>query len=524
MTEPHTAPRPDAGARPPGAAFRTTLFALLFALAAMAFVHTLTYQPDADFSCDGPYHVGMADLLPQAALGKTFPWTRLSIWREVFYDKELGFHILLLSVRRWAGMFGYTGSPPFLLETFFLVTLWLGVFWWCLARLGVSRPALFLPAVLLLSPLFTDRINLVRPHVIAIALLLVVAALLCRPPARGGRLPWLFGLGFALAYFHSNPHFILLPTGLYALLRLRDDRWHALTVPAVAVAGVGAGLLIHPQFPNTFLLWKIQCIDVPLHFLHGSASDLSSPAEIFAPSFACLATNGLVFLPPLVVIVMLQRRRAWRDVGLPLQFFLLLSIVACVGFVLSKRAIEYAWPFSVILAALAYEEWTRQRSARFHVAVFAGVLALCLAFLPLQLRQFGAPRLPMPRPFAAWARANLPQGTYIANLYWEDFPRLFYTAPDYVYSCGLDSMFGYAAEGERYVRIDALCRGTAEFPAPGELKELLGTDLVFLYCNHAHTARRMAERGYSLAYQGLDGWVFNLAAPLVDHRLNPAAP
>jgi hypothetical protein len=190
-----------------------------------------------------------------------------------------------------------------------------------------------------------------------------------------------------------------------------------------------------------------------------------------------------------------------------------------VGFVLSKRAIEYAWPFSVILAALTYEDWTVRRSARFHAAVFAAVLATCLAMLPLQLRQFGAPRPPMPYQFAAWARANLPPATYIANLFWEDFPRLFYVAPDYRYACGLDAMFGYAAEGERYVRIDALCRGTAEFPAPDELKALLGTDLVFLACNHAHTARRMAGRGYALAYQGLDGWVFNLAAPLVDHRL-----
>lgn len=503
-----------------------TVGAVAFVLLVLGLLHAWTTQPDGSLSNDAPYHIAMADLFGQAALGRTFPWTQRSIWRDHFYDKELGFHFLLMVVRRWAGLFGYRGdAPPFLLEDFSLIAAWLAVFLWALWRVGIRQPYVFVPLAVLAVPLFTYRLNLIRPHVLSSALMVATAVLLC--PARRGepslfrtRFMPFFALGILFAYCYSNPHFVLVPTVLYAVVFVRAQGRSALLPAVGALAGVLAGFVVHPQFPNTFIIWKIQCVDVVWQALTGAVSDLTTAVEVGRPTRRMLAENGILFLMAAIgagSAVWEWRRGTLSEAG---RLFALLAVLTACGVVLSQRVIEYAVPFTVMAVALAYDARFGTRGTVFHARAFVAVILVCLALLPLQRRYFSEePHVPMPRQFAEWCRVRLPPGTCIANLFWDDFPRLFFTAPEYRYTYAMDPMFGYAADPVNYPRLEAMCAGKIDFPPGPELQRLLGARLVYVSPGCASTARRMAAARYALPYQGLDGWCFDLEAPPVDHSV-----
>lgn len=503
-------------ALPRGAELRLLLVSAAACFAVLAFIHYWAWCPDADLSFDAPYHVTMADLFGEAAVGKTFPWTQLSVWRTQFYDKELAFHALLLAIRRWGALFGYSGgSPPFVFETAVLVALWTCVFCLVASRAGARRLHLLLPLVLLACPFFTFRLNLVRPHVLSIMLMLTTAGCLVSPMSSRKRLGFLYLLGIAFSYGHSNPHFILIPAGCYTLIHLKQHRLRACIPCAVAVAGVLTGLIVHPQFPNTFVIWKLQCVDVVLQVLRGSLA-LSSPAELRPPTWAHFSQNAAIFLMLAGACVGWWQRRPKTPQSASL--FLLVGIVSTCGFLLSKRMLEYAVPFTVIaLGRFPPEIHRLTRTGRRAAVAIIGAYMLIL--LPWHHRSFASGRAAPPRQFANWAAEHLEPGTYICNFLWSDFPTLFFIAPEYRYAYGLDPMFAYAAMGDDYLLLEKYGKGKLPFPNADELKAIVRTRYVYVSVYGVSIARRMAAAGYAIAYQGTDAWLFDLDAPPIDHGL-----
>ena len=485
-------------------------------------VHLKALQPDCDVSTDAPYHITMADLFGELALGKHFPPMAKSVWKHTFYDKELAFHAFLNSLRKWAGLLGYRGNaPPFILETFVLVSSCLAIFWALLWRSGVRQTYVFLPLFLLGFPLFTLRLNMVRPHVVSIMLMMVTVGLLIgKAPICRRRLLQLALVGFAFSYCHSNPHFMLFPTLVFAAVYFSAYRWRSLLPAGAALAGIIAGLALHPQFPNTFIIWKIQCIDVLWQSLTHSVPDITSPSELERPMRFHVIHNLLLPALPLVISAAAMHRRRFRTLNRRICFVFALTAISCVGYFLSKRTIEYAVPFALLLSALVYQKWFSRAPRSVHLAVLTAISVFVLCMRPLHVCYFSDSRVPIPLQFAHWARTTLPPGTYIANLRWDDFPRLFFAAPEYVYSYGLDPMFAYKFDPDSFLKTERMYRGTEPFPPPDELKELLGSRYVFTSFVHYTVSRRMARAGYALAYQGIDGWCFDLDAPTIDHRID----
>lgn len=493
--------------------------AVFFTLAVVAYIHGKSWRPDTDLSMDSPYHIAMADLFTTAAVQKNFPWTKLSVWENSFYDKELGFHVLLMSVRRWAGVLGRDSeSPPFFLETAVLLLIYVVVLTWVLFRLGVKCPGMYVPLAVLPCPLFCMRINMVRPHVLSIVFVLIATAWLCEKES-GTCLRRLAALGFVFAYCHSNPHFLLFPAGCYGIATVRSRGLRAFLPCVVSAGGVLAGLTFHPQFPNTFVNWKIQCVDVMWQTMSGRIPDLSSPAELHAPSVGLFVEN--LALPVMVVVVVATAVYVHRSRCLKHAEKLLLTMIAVsfAGYLFSSRAIEFALPLAVIGVALVCDELIAGRSTSVRAGLLVCFSALCLCLVPLNVRMFSYGHWPIPRGFAAWSRENLEPGTYIANFRCQDFPRLFYAAPEYVYSSGLDPMFAYAARPEEHLLIEKYRRGTLDLPSPERLGELFEGRFMFVSMPFHNSARRMAAAGYTLIYQGADGWCFDLHAPVFDHAI-----
>ncbi len=502
---------------------RLVVLMVAVVLTQMALFRLHVWQPDRDVSYDAPYHIAMADLFGELAWRKTFPATSQSIWSTHFADKEIGFHLLLCSLRRWAGLFGYRGNaPPFILETACLLVGLIVAFLAALRSLRLRQAFVFLPLLIFACPLFTLRVNLVRPHCVSIILMILTAALLAEPVDLRRQL-WRLGLfGLLFSYMHSNPHFILLPTLGYAIAAFPSRGWRAFYPSLAAAAGVLAGLTLHPQFPNTFLIWKIQCIDVVWHSIVHPDIGLNTPLELKPPNLTLILDNlAMPLLLALALGVTAWRWRQGHRVPLDTRFLLVLALLTVPGFYLSKRLIEYALPFTLMALATVYRDHLGSKPLRLHLSLAGLALLLGLSLMPVLVNYYVLAGHPIPRQFADWARRRFPPGTHIANFCWDDFPHIFFAAPEYVYSNGLDPMFAYAADPERATRIAHILTGREPMPLAPDLMELLQARFVFIGLTQPQVARSLALNYCALAYQGVDGWCFDLAAPPVDHGLPP---
>ena len=66
------------------------------------------------------------------------------------------------------------------------------------------------------------------------------------------------------------------------------------------------GFLIHPQVPNTFINWKIQCIDVPLFMLQENPP-LSLGQEMVLRPYRLFGKDFLLFLPYFLLIEVISK-------------------------------------------------------------------------------------------------------------------------------------------------------------------------------------------------------------------------
>lgn len=494
------------------AKYKPVLIALLVPYLWLAGVRMVSLEDGGEASTDTFYHVAMADRFPGACVAQDFPWTTLSIWKDHFYDKELLFHAALRAVRSYGAWMGLPSGPPFHLPALTFDLLLLAVFALFANALRIPRLYFFCAALVMFCPFFTQRLLMLRPHVVAITIMLACLWNLAARPR-----PWLsFSLGMLAAYSYSNPHFILLPALVYAALVFRTDRRVALKVPVVTLLGVLAGLTLHPQFPNTFILWKIQCVDVIRQSLL-QESPLSLGAELSRPYPRWFAQNAALFALALVnawALGALLKRRRWNDIAVDTRLLVVMQGLGVIGVFFSMRVTEYAWPFAllaagVLLRDLRRENLLREFSARArwaaHVLMVVGFLGLGLYVIrwvaPHQTRELHG--------FPGWAKQNIPDGTVIANPEWTDFPVLFYGAPQFRYLLGIEPMFGYSAMPETVARLEAF-RARKAVLSPAELGKLTGSRYAFVSARHEKLARFMHECGYYFIYQESDGWLFDL--------------
>ena len=219
-------------------------------------------MPDGETANDAYYHIAMAERGPAVFTAKKFPALELSVWRDHFADKELLYHFMLCGLVRLQKIFVPVLHAPFHFPAFVFITLLILSLLFAMKRFGVSPP-LYLPMTMLAlmsAPNVMFRVLMLRPHVFSLTLMLVLCGLLARGSLRW-KTGWALVISLVYTWSYSNPQFIVIPVLFFALSDLPANGWKSLLPAAGAVLGVFLGLLIHPQFPNSFIIWKVQSID-----------------------------------------------------------------------------------------------------------------------------------------------------------------------------------------------------------------------------------------------------------------------
>lgn len=505
------------------------LGAFLLPFCAIMTVRIAMVRVAGETGYDALYHAGIAKMGPGTILAGEFPWLESSIWRTAFADKEMLYHLALWLIFRIQMLFGFAVEPPFFFASAFFLAFLCGSFVFAGVRFRVPPVLLFAGSLFfaLISPTWTYRMSMLRPHIVSAGCFLLACGLL-----NGGSLKArIIGTGvlsFLYSWTYSNPHFIVIPVLVFSLFSLRRDGVKVLLLPLISLSAVLLGLLVHPQFPNSFKIWKIQSWDALLSPLLADHL-ISKPTEMLPPSFIwCMYTLPLLLMAYVTVLylIRLTERKGWKNISPALYALAFLAWGFTAGIFLAMRSVEYAAPLTVLLflalLARAHEEGLLNPFRRAGVKTQLALLFLISAVLggPFMYKTILDGRKavnPVPTGIVTWLKENLKPGESVINLDWSDFPVLFHAAPEYRYQWGMDPVFSLAAQPERTRLLNFTRSYNRLPPSPSLMKRTFGSRCaVILYPRLPH-ADHLYRSGWKYRYEikspdgkRKEGWIFDL--------------
>ncbi len=296
---------------------------------------------------DSWYHVKMAELLPQLAATREFPWLRFAYFTDTsdeFVSHHFGFHVLLvpfIQLGKQAGGDALTGAR-WAVCTFFGATL--AVFHLVLMTQRVRARWLWLCLYLLMPSDFFFRHGLVRAIAPSLMFMLLMMALMFRR-----RYAW---AGVALAayiqvYLGAVLYGPLVVIG-YAVAGLVGPRGERVSwrLGLWTLLGWAVGVRLYPYSDHVYEFLRLQV------FGSGLAPDISVGREWtpYENVWALARASSWTAVPLLIAAALRLRlgpRLNARELGV-----LLISVAFAVLMLKSRRFVEYWPPFALLAAAL----------------------------------------------------------------------------------------------------------------------------------------------------------------------------
>ncbi len=383
--------------------------------------------------------------MPERWISQSFPWTQLSTWKDRYCDKEFLYHLAMMP-------FAQLGTEPILGARIFAVLLSvavIGALYWLLRANKVRWPLFFSALPFGMGGLFIARLGMIRSHVLSMLLLLFgIHFLLHR------RWLALFVLGFVFAWSYTVPFVLLITAVSFAV-----GQWlgrGGLDYLSVAAAGIGSvlGLAVHPYSPMTLetFLTYVQIFRMGMEGVGTSGFELGNEIYPYSlPVFFNIYPLIVILVPLLVLFVLLRRKRL-----APETFGVVLSALCWFGMTMAAaRFVEYLVPLlAVAVAFVARDSLSAQDvvlrlpalSKRMRWFIATAAIGMLLAFHIYSMKFYIIYQTTAAPPLffqgaSRWMEQHLAPDETVINLFWDDFPDLFYAAPRQRYIWGLDPTY-----------------------------------------------------------------------------------
>ena len=387
---------------------------------------------------DGYFHARYAAMFFERGLAREFPWTQASTWKDEFCDKEFLYHALMAP---WV----LGQSEPIRGAQCFQILLGFGV---CLAFAALLRahhapwPAFFLALLAATGGQFLLRIVMIRSHVLSVILVLVGLHLLI------GRRRWALAiLGFVYAWSYTFPLVLVMlavPFSLGQWLGTRKLDWKS---PAAAACGVALGTLVHPYSPYTLEMF-LTILDILKSGFAGREAAVLEVGEEFQSYSIGTFFLAYPLLLPMGLCLGAAAWRLWKHLA-PETLGVTVAALAWIALTLVfSRFAEYGVPLAVFALALVVRDRQRMPDQapffpgwRRRTCLWLGVAGLHGFAAWFALSQIAHAEPPRFQGAAAWMEKNLAPGETVVNLWWDDFPDLFYSGFRQHYVWGIDPTF-----------------------------------------------------------------------------------
>ncbi len=446
--------------------FRVVFFLYVFCL----FGTTSLFQ-DGLFERDGYYHARLAQMVPERGITRKFPWTQLSTWKDHYCDKEFLYHFAMMP-------FAQIGREPILGVRIFAVLLSVAVvvtLFSVLRANGARWPLFFAALPLAMGGLFIARLGMIRSHVLSMLLILLGVHFVIRRK-------WLavFVLGFVYAWSYTVPYVLLITTVPLVVgqwIGRGGFDWRSL---AAAALGPALGLAIHPYSPitlETFLTY-VQVFRMGLQGAGRSGFELGNEIYPYAlPVFFDIYPLILILVPVLVLFVSHRRKQlAPETLGMVLSALCWFAMTMA-----SARFVEYlVLLLSIALALVVRDTLLAQNAIADRLshdgilrrAIALGAIVALIAFHIYSMRfyVYYQTKAAPPRFFtgaSAWMSQHLAPGETVINLFWDDFPDLFYDAYRQHFLWGLDPTYSIRYDRDKAYLLERMRQ--RDFPLDGRL-------------------------------------------------------
>lgn len=424
---------------------------------------------------DSFYHVRLTTMLRDHGLVREFPWTQSSLYRDLFIDHHLGYHLLLLPfVSAFASEF--TGAK---VATVLFATLTMLAAAWAMHRWRVPWWGVGVLFLLTTGPLLF-RLSLVKAPSLGVGVAIFGYYLITER-----KVAWLFWWAWFFAWLYSAwpllPVMALVYVGVEALGELPNGvraAWHTLTsrrnvvlVGAIA-AGCVAGLITNPYFPLNILylkqLFTMALVAYRTFIGVGAEWYPYNPFELTA----VISYPLLTWVLATVAAAFTVRRQSTAS-----RTTWVLAVIFLAYTLRARRQVEYLVPWLILSSGLclrdAWSTWSREAVVeRWHTfkswlpaparsRFVLGFLVLYFILLvPLGLVRgvWGAKREAVVegnsytylRGAAQWLKGNAPPRAVVFQSDWGSFPELFYYNTEQYYLTGLDQTFMYEYNHDKF--------------------------------------------------------------------------
>jgi hypothetical protein len=435
---------------------------------------------------DTAYHLAVARLMREHGILHSFPWVTFSWLNENYGDKEFLFHLLLVPLApvRLEVASAVIGA---VLETVILAVIylvlrqervrWAGV--WALAPVATVA--------------FLYRFAMVRPHLLSIALAVVLAYAMAR---QRGVLTFVAAVLYPLSYVASWQIALLTTVALVASHLLAGSR-PTLRPVVLCLAGLAVGFFLHPNTANVLRFNWVVMKDILLP----AALDTTSVRNL-GTEFQALTVGG--WLRNYALMSVLSVTAAWlafrarREDVAPLVFAVLALEFGALTWV-SIRFVEYQVPFTVVAFALATRNVRRPWLAP---AVLAASALYSAFFMDGHLRNLRKPKDWIDPGVDGILQAHVPVGAQVFNCEWELTGYLMLALPERRFMVALDPTLFHLKDPVRFRSWYSLPRGRD--PESAEIvRRAFQARYVICQQGHAHSGflgALLADPNASVSY------------------------
>ena len=494
---------------------------LIFGLIAIVMVMGYTQFRTSAICCgdwDGYYHIKWSSLLWQNfSHGKwlpSFDWLPLTVLNPQHYnDHHFLFHLLQIP---FLWFFEPVMAAKVAAVTFSSIAIF--SVYWLIYRYNIKYQLIWLAAIFTCANMFYYRMNMAKAPPLTIIITVIGIYLLFER-----KYVWLLPLMFAFVWTYSLFPLLLIAALIWTVIIAWNERRFEWRPLAYTFAGMVAGNIINPYFPNNLILF-IEHFKTKLAVAGNFA--VSVGGEWYPYSGMELMANFPVALGAMLVGYILFVPREGK---LPEKatFFLVFTSMLLAGQFSSKRYAEYFPPFAILFAAFSWQAFRMpnllqlpddfkreiepyldvnkrtQKEDLWHNVRLAGVwtlgilLTIFFIFNMTGLHKFGFNHNGIVDDIAgneendryesamAWATGkdaqgndNIPAGERIFNCNWDDFPKLFFYDTKHSYVYGLDPNYLYSQNPDLYKLLADITNGKTEDAAP-QIRDKFGARFIF---------------------------------------------
>ncbi|PIP67587.1 MAG: hypothetical protein CO035_05050 [Candidatus Omnitrophica bacterium CG_4_9_14_0_2_um_filter_42_8] len=421
---------------------KRSLLITLILIFGMAVIFLVQFSTPCLYDADGYLHIRMAEFLKDLGPRYNFHWARFSTFNGNFSDKDFLYHAALIPFTFFKDIFLGAKVAAFMSAA----ALFLG-FYLMLRKYADEKIIPFMLLGFLFSANFLETINSPRPIALVILLNLWIIHLLIQR-----KYLWLFLAGIAYSLMHVTSPLAICYAVIIECVRRADRKEFSLKNIFVIFFGVLAGFLIHPNFPNNFLVFYLNSILVPIYTIK------TGVLELGAEFFPLNTREYLLGYPVVIMAIIIMIRIAVSKVIKPrfeTKAFLTLGMVFLVLSFISQRYLSHG--YLIMLIALAC--YISDSSLVNDNLKKSQVIFMVILFLLLGLNSYNGIKYKALvskvinghyEAAGKWMAKNIPEKELIFHANWSDSQYFIGLNPKDDYFVTLDPVYMYNKNPELY--------------------------------------------------------------------------